>query len=46
MTKMVWGVVEGAGSGWAMLGPALVGLAVCDVVVVYFAYRVKTGAAS
>jgi hypothetical protein len=30
--KLVWGIVAGAGSGWAMTAPALIGLLVGDVV--------------
>lgn len=29
LTKVAWGVVNG-GEGWAMLGPALLGLVICD----------------
>ena len=42
----VWGVIDGEGPGWAMLGPSLAGLVICDAAEVYFAYRVKTRAAS
>ncbi len=31
--KLVWGIVAGEGSGWAMVVPALVGLAISDVVI-------------
>jgi hypothetical protein len=43
MTKIAWGVVDGAGSGWVMLGPALVGLAICDAVVLYATRRLRAG---
>ena len=33
--KMVWGVVEGGGTGWAMLLPAMAGLVICIVGVLY-----------
>jgi hypothetical protein len=39
--KMVWGVIDGAGSGWVMLGPALSGLLICNAVVLYAARRVR-----
>jgi len=42
-TKVAWGVVDGAGSGWVMLGPALVGLAICDAAVLYAARRLRAG---
>jgi hypothetical protein len=29
---MAWGVIDGGGTGWAMLPPALAGLIVCDAV--------------
>jgi hypothetical protein len=32
--KVLWGVVSGRGTGWAMLAPAGAGLAVGDVVLV------------
>lgn len=32
--KVLWGVVAGSGSGWAMTVPAFVGLAICDAVFV------------
>ncbi len=41
--KMGWGVVDGAGTGWAMLGPALAVLAVCDAVVLCFTRRARRG---
>lgn len=43
VTKVAWGVVDGSGSGWIMLGPALVGLAICDATVLYAARRVRRG---
>jgi len=33
--KMAWGVVEGRGTGWAMLVPAIAGVVICDVGVLY-----------
>jgi hypothetical protein len=39
--KLVWGVVEGGGTGWAMLVPALVGLLVCDGAVLYALRRMR-----
>jgi hypothetical protein len=39
VTKLVWGVVDGGGTGWAMLGPALTGLVICDVAVLYAARK-------
>ena len=30
--KLGWGIVAGAGSGWAMVAPALVGLLIGDAV--------------
>ncbi|HYO33315.1 MAG TPA: hypothetical protein VES21_10735 [Nocardioidaceae bacterium] len=33
--KMAWGVLEGRGTGWAMLIPAITGLVICNGVVVY-----------
>lgn len=41
VTKISWGVVDGAGSGWAMLGPALVGLVICDAAVLYAIHRLR-----
>ncbi len=41
LTKMLWGVVSGEGSGWVMLGPSLAGLLVCDAVVLYAARRLR-----
>ena len=43
VTKVAWGVVDGAGSGWVMLGPALLGLAVCQAAVLYAAGRLRVG---
>ncbi len=39
--KLAWGVVFGAGTGWAMTVPALVGLAACDLVVLLAARRLQ-----
>lgn len=41
LTKMVWGVADGAGGGWILLGPALVRLVICDAVVLYAARRMR-----
>jgi hypothetical protein len=41
VTKMVWGVIDGAGSGWVMLGPALAGLLICNAVVLYAISRLR-----
>jgi len=41
VTKVAWGVVDGAGSGWVMLGPALVGRAICDAAVLYAIGRLR-----
>ena len=40
--KVLWGVVSGEGTGWAMLIPAMEGLLVCDAVVLYAARRIRT----
>ena len=39
LAKVAWGVADGAGTGWAMLGPALAGLLTCDAVVLYAARK-------
>ncbi len=39
--KMVWGVVEGRGTGWAMLAPALAGLVICNAGVLYAIRRMR-----
>ena len=39
VSKMAWGVVDGTGAGWAMLGPALAGLLICDATVLYAARK-------
>jgi uncharacterized membrane-anchored protein YitT (DUF2179 family) len=39
--KMAWGVIEGDGTGWAMQVPAIVGLALCDAVVLYAVSAVR-----
>ncbi len=36
-----WGVIEGDGTGWAMQVPAIVGLALCDAVVLYAVSAVR-----
>ena len=43
VSKMVWGIVDGADAGWAMLGPALAGLMICDAVVLYAIGRLRAG---
>jgi hypothetical protein len=42
VTKMLWGVIDGEGSGWVMLAPALAGLLVCNAVVLYAISRLRT----
>lgn len=39
--KLVWGVVEGRGTGWAMLVPALTGLAICNGAVLVALRRLR-----
>ena len=39
--KMAWGVVEGRGTGWAMLVPALAGLVICNAGVLYAMRRMR-----
>ena len=39
VSKLLWGVVDGGGTGWVMTGPALTGLGICDAVVLYAARR-------
>jgi hypothetical protein len=39
--KMAWGVVEGRGTGWAMLAPALAGLVICNAGVLYAMRRMR-----
>ena len=39
LAKMAWGVLDGAGTGWAMLGPALAGLLICNAAVLYAARK-------
>ncbi len=39
--KVLWGVLSGEGTGWAMLFPALAGLLVCDAVILYAARRIR-----
>ena len=41
LTKILWGVIDGEGSGWVMLGPALAGLVICDAVVLYAISRLR-----
>jgi hypothetical protein len=42
VTKVLWGVIDGEGSGWVMLGPALAGLLICNAVVLYAISRLRT----
>jgi hypothetical protein len=42
VTKLLWGIIDGEGSGWAMLAPALAGLLVCNAVVLYAISRLRT----
>ena len=46
VTKLAWGVFDGGGAGWVMLGPALTGLVICDAAVLYAARRVGKGSPS
>ena len=46
VTKLVWGIVDGEGTGWAMLGPALTGLVICDAAVLYAVRRMGKGSSS
>ena len=46
VTKLVWGVVDGGGTGWVMLGPALTGLVICDAAVLYAARRMSSRSSS
>jgi hypothetical protein len=39
--KLLWGVVAGDGTGWAMTAPALTGLLLGDIVLVYVAWRLR-----
>lgn len=39
LAKMAWGIVDGAGTGWAMLGPALAGLLICNAAMLYAARK-------
>jgi hypothetical protein len=39
--KVAWGVIDGGGTGWAMLPPPLAGLIVCDAIVLYAAHRIR-----
>ncbi len=46
VTKLLWGVIDGEGSGWVMLAPALAGLLVCNAVVLYAISRLRTRSSS
>ena len=39
--KLLWGVVVGDGTGWAMTVPGLVGLLICDVAVLWGLRRLQ-----
>jgi hypothetical protein len=39
--KLLWGVVVGDGTGWAMTVPGLVGLLVCDAAVLWGVRRFR-----
>ena len=39
--KMAWGVVDGRGTGWAMLVPGLARLVICDAGVLYATHRMR-----
>jgi hypothetical protein len=39
--KLLWGVVVGDGTGWAMTVPGLVGLLVCDAAVLWGLRRLR-----
>ena len=39
--KLLWGVVVGDGTGWAMTVPGLVGLLICDVAVLWGLLRLQ-----
>ncbi|MGK5172914.1 hypothetical protein [Geodermatophilus sp. CPCC 205761] len=39
--KLLWGVVAGDGTGWAMTAPALAGLLLCDAVLVRVLQRLR-----
>jgi hypothetical protein len=41
VTKLLWGVIDGEGSGWVMLAPALAGLLICNAVVLYAISRLR-----
>ncbi|MFI6500639.1 hypothetical protein [Nonomuraea typhae] len=41
LLKVVWSVNEGGDSGWAVLLPAVLGLALCDAVIVWIARRFR-----
>ena len=40
-TKTTWSFYYGGGSGWALLPPALVGLSICDAVILHVAHRLR-----
>jgi hypothetical protein len=39
--KVAWGVIDGGGTGWTLLPPALAGLIVCDAIILYAARRIR-----
>jgi hypothetical protein len=46
LTKITWSFYYGGGSGRALLPPALVGVVVCSVVILYVAHRMRGKASS
>ncbi len=46
LTKIAWSFYYGGDSGRALLPPALVGVAICDAVILYVAYRMRGKARS
>jgi hypothetical protein len=41
LTKIAWSFYYGGDSGWALLPPVLVGVAICDAVILYVAHRMR-----
>ncbi len=41
LIKTTWSFYYGGDSGWALLPPALVGLVICDAVILYVAYLLR-----
>jgi len=46
LTKVAWSFYYAGDSGWALLSPALVGVVICDAVILYVAHRVRGKARS